>query len=41
LSLERIRGGCGGCGRKAQIAALLEYTEAPIRQGRLEDLWEG
>jgi hypothetical protein len=41
LSLERIRGCCGGRGRKAQITALVKYTEAPIRQGRLENPWEG
>lgn len=41
LSLDRIQAGCGGRGRRAQRAALVAYTEAPIRQGRLESPWEG
>jgi hypothetical protein len=32
--------GCGGGNRAAQQAALREYTEGPVRQGRLESPWE-
>lgn len=41
LRTDRLEAGCGGRGRKAQRVALVEYTEAPIRQGRLENPWEG
>lgn len=41
LNRERIEAGCGGRSRRAQRAALVAYTEAPIRQGRLENPWEG
>ncbi len=41
LSRDRIQSGCGGRGIKAQRAALVAYTEAPIRQGGLENPWEG
>lgn len=41
LSMKRVQGGCGGVGRRAQVAALVEFTEAPIRQGHLENPWEG
>jgi putative transposase len=32
--------GCGGSSRAMQQAALREYTEAPVRQGRLASPWE-
>ena len=41
LTRDRIEAGCGGKSRQAQLAALMEYTEAPIRQGRLDNPWEG
>ncbi|MCC7373719.1 MAG: transposase [Verrucomicrobiales bacterium] len=41
LTRDRIGPGCGGGTRRAQVTALVTYTEAPIRQGRLEDPWEG
>ena len=41
LNRDRIQGGCGGRGKQSQRAALTAYTEAPIRQGRLENPWEG
>lgn len=41
LTRDRIEAGCGGRSRRTQLAALVEYTEAPIRQGRLESPWEG
>jgi putative transposase len=31
---------CGGRGRAAQRAALRKFTEAPVREGRLESPWE-
>lgn len=40
LSTERIQGGSGGRTPKAQRAALIQNTEAPIRQGSLENPWE-
>lgn len=41
LTMDRIQPGCGGKGRKAQLHALTNYTEAPIRQGVMESPWEG
>lgn len=41
LSLDRIRGGCGGRRPAEQRAALVRYTEAPILQGQLEGPWTG
>lgn len=41
LTTERIQAGCGGAAKKAQRRSLTSYTEAPIRQGALEDPWEG
>lgn len=41
LSRDRLQAGCGGRGMKAQRAALWAYTEAPVRQGGLENPWEG
>lgn len=41
LSCERIQGGSGGRGLKAQRAALVAYTEEPVRHGRLENPWDG
>jgi len=38
---ERIQSGCGGRRLREQRAALIEYTEEPIGQGRLESPWEG
>lgn len=40
LTTERIQPGCGGKGRKAQLRSLTIYTEAPIRQGVMENPWE-
>jgi REP element-mobilizing transposase RayT len=34
-----IGAGCGGRSRAAQRGALREYTEAPVREGRLEGPW--
>ncbi len=41
LTRDRIQGGCGGRRLEEQRAALTEYTEGPIRQGRLESPWKG
>jgi len=41
LTRVRIQSGCGGRRLKEQRAALIAYTEGPIRQGRLESPWEG
>ncbi len=41
LSWERIASGCGGRRAPEQRAALVAYTEQPIRQGRLDSPWEG
>jgi REP element-mobilizing transposase RayT len=41
LTLDRIASGCGGRRRQEQRAALITYTEQPIRQGRLDSPWEG
>ncbi|MBL9137040.1 MAG: transposase [Verrucomicrobiales bacterium] len=41
LTRDRIGPGCGGGTRRAQLSALMRYTEAPIREGRLENPWEG
>jgi len=38
---NRIQGGCGGKRLKEQRAALIRYTEQPIRQGRIDNPWEG
>jgi hypothetical protein len=35
-----VGSGCGGRGRRGQREALREYTEGPVRQGRLEGPWE-
>jgi REP element-mobilizing transposase RayT len=40
LSQQRIQSGCGGRRLKEQRAALIAYTEEPIRQGRLDNPWE-
>jgi hypothetical protein len=40
LRTEVVGSGCGGRGRKGQQEALREYTQAPVRQGRLESPWE-
>lgn len=40
LCRDRLQGGCGGRSLKEQRRALLEFTEAPIRQGHLESPWE-
>ena len=41
LTTERIQGGSGGRTTKAQRTALIQSTEAPIRQGSVESPWEG
>ena len=41
LAQDRIQGGCGGKRLKEQRAALIQYTEQPIRQGRIDSPWEG
>ena len=41
LTRERIASGCGGRRAQEQRAALISYTEQPIRQGRLDSPWEG
>ena len=41
LETRRIGSGCGGRSREERRKALVEYTEAPVRQGRLEGPWEG
>ena len=40
MSTDRIQGGYGGRTLKAQRTALVQSTEEPIRQGRLDDPWE-
>jgi REP element-mobilizing transposase RayT len=39
LSRQRIQAGCGGRRLREQRGALIEYTEEPIRQGRLDNPW--
>jgi len=41
LTRDRIQSGCGGRRLKEQRAALVAYTEQPIRQGRMDSPWEG
>jgi REP element-mobilizing transposase RayT len=41
LETGTIARACGGRNRAEQRRALREYTEAPVRQGRLDDPWEG
>jgi REP-associated tyrosine transposase len=41
LETGTIAQACGGRTRAEQRRALREYTEAPVRQGRLDDPWEG
>jgi putative transposase len=41
LETGTIAAGCGGRNREEQRKALREYTESPVRQGRLEVPWEG
>ncbi|MBE7503599.1 MAG: transposase [Verrucomicrobiales bacterium] len=36
-----IGAGCGGRSREQQRQALREYTEAPVREGRLDSPWSG
>jgi hypothetical protein len=40
LTAEVVAGGCGGRTVAERRAALKEYTESPVRQGRLESPWE-
>ncbi len=40
LETGTISGGCGGRNRAEKREALREYTEAPVRQGRLERPWD-
>jgi REP element-mobilizing transposase RayT len=41
LTREPIQSACGGRSRQERRAALIAYTEQPIRQGRLDNPWEG
>ncbi len=41
LNLERLLGENDGRRARERRAALVAYTEAPIRQGRLDNPWEG
>lgn len=41
LETATIAEGCGGKTRQEQRRALREFTEAPIRQGRLDSPWDG
>ncbi len=41
LTRDRIQGGCGGRRLQEQRAALIRYTELPIRQGRIDSPWDG
>lgn len=41
LDTSVVSRGCGGRSREQARRALVEYTEAPVRQGRLEDVWDG
>ncbi len=41
LETRTIGAGCGGRCRAERRQALREYTEAPVRQGRLESPWAG
>ena len=41
LTRDRIQEGCGGRRLKEQRAALIKYTEQPIRQGRMDSPWDG
>ncbi len=41
LNLERLLGDNDGRRARERRAALVAYTEAPIRQGRLDSPWEG
>jgi len=40
LTRERIQAGCGGRRLKEHRAALIKYTEQPIRQGRMDSPWD-
>jgi hypothetical protein len=40
LETEVVGTGCGGGNRAAQRTALRAYTEAPVREGRMESPWE-
>ena len=41
LNLERLLGDGDGRRARERRAAIVAYTEAPIRQGRLDNPWEG
>ena len=41
LETATIASGCGGRNREERRRALVSYTQAPVRQGRLEGPWEG
>jgi len=41
LETTTIESGCGGRSRAERRRALREYTEQPVRQGRLESPWAG
>jgi len=36
-----VGAGCGGRSREEQRQALQEYTQTPVRQGRMDSLWTG
>jgi len=40
LETGTIASGCGGRSRQEKRKALVEYTEAPVRQGRLDGPWD-
>ncbi len=41
LNVERLLGATSGKRARERRAALVSYTEAPIRQGRMDSPWEG
>ena len=40
LETGTIAAGCGGRSRKERRRAMVEYTESPVRQGRLDGPWD-
>ena len=40
MSCRRLQGGGGGKSLKEQRRALIEFTEAPVRQGAVESPWD-
>lgn len=41
LETGTIGSGCGGRSREERRKALVEYTEVPVRQGRMDGPWDG